>query len=79
MKYRLLDDLVCPVCKRGTFTVESFEEVQVRVWDSHFVEQNKGTKGVDLNEGHETEIMEGTLHCTECSQSTPFIRESLEC
>ena len=69
MKYRLLDDLVCPACKRGRFTVESLEEVQVRIWDSHFVDNPKVIEGVDLRKGFETEILEGVLHCIHCTRT----------
>ena len=76
MKYRVLQYLVCPNCRKGEFTVESLRERTVKVWASSFVKTAQIPDGVSMHNREEVEIEEGVLHCTHCSE-TYEIREGI--
>ena len=76
MKYRLLKHLLCPACRKGGFTVESHTEITRKVWNSSFVYNAIIPEGVSIAKGEEVDVLEGVLHCTECSE-TFEIREGI--
>jgi uncharacterized protein YbaR (Trm112 family)/ubiquinone/menaquinone biosynthesis C-methylase UbiE len=70
MKYRVMEFLACPKCKRQTLSIEEKKSIQVPIFVSHFV--NAQRDGVQISERKETEIIEGTIHCSDCGAAYPI-------
>ena len=70
MKYRVMEFLACPKCKRQNLSIEEKKSIQVPIFESHFV--NAQRDGVQISDRKETEIIEGVIHCSDCGATYPI-------
>ncbi len=71
MKYRLLRWLACPTCRSQHLTLDRQRSRTVRVITGQY-DPDQVPEGVDLEQGTETEVMEGALTCRDCGAVYPI-------
>lgn len=76
MKYRLLKWLACPKCGNEDLTLEVRSASREAIAPGSFSEEEGDWPGIDLEEGIETVVDEGALHCSACAAIYP-IREGV--
>jgi SAM-dependent methyltransferase len=76
VKYRLLQWLACPSCRGQDLRLETARTRTIPVSPGLFTPAENELPGVDLENGVETEVIEGALHCGDCGAAFP-IREGV--